>query len=167
MKLRILAVAAGLVALPVIAGAQIPTDTTKRDTTAMPTPTPMPAEPMPVAPTPAPTSPTVPMPPKDSSLAPKPVPPSDGTTCPWGCPTSSGSAGLTGPQFLALQQELRDQKCGLAHVTGRLDAATRTAIRRCAAKLSVANNAGAVLVAMGVGYSAADISSASPPSGDD
>ena len=49
------------------------------------------------------------------------MPPSDGTTCPWGCPTSSGTGGLTGAQFLALQQELRDAKCGLAHVTGRLD----------------------------------------------
>ena len=57
---------------------------------------------------------------KDSSLAPKPVPPSDGTTCPWGCPSSTGAAGLTGPQFLALQQELRDRKCGTNHVTGRL-----------------------------------------------
>lgn len=94
---------------------------------------------------------------KDSSLAPKPVPPSDGTTCPWGCPSSTGAAGLTGPQFLALQQELRDRKCGTNHVTGRLDAATRTAIRTCAKRLGVANNAGAVLAAMNVGYSASDI----------
>jgi hypothetical protein len=158
MKLRILAVAAGLVALPVIAGAQVPTDTTKRDTTVMP---------MPEAPVTTSSSSSMPLPPRDSSLAPKPVPPSDGTTCPWGCPTSSGAAGLTGPQFLALQQELRDRKCGLAHVTGRLDAATRTAIRKCSAKLSVANNAGAVLVGLGIGYTAADIASGSGPTGDD
>ena len=75
---------------------------------------------------------------KDSTLEPKPVPPSDGTTCPWGCPTSSGHAGLSGPQFLALQQELRDSKCGNNRVTGRLDAATRTGIRNCARKLGVA-----------------------------
>jgi hypothetical protein len=49
------------------------------------------------------------------------VPPSDGTTCPWKCPTSKGAAGLTGVQFLALQQELRDRGCGNAHVTGVLD----------------------------------------------
>jgi hypothetical protein len=125
MKLRMLAVAAGFMLLPVIAKAQDPT------------PAPMAA--------------------KDSSLEPKPVPPSDGTTCPWGCPTSGGAAGLTGQQFLALQQELRDRKCGLAHVTGRYDAATRNAVRRCAAKLGVANNAGAVLVAMNVGYGPSDV----------
>lgn len=129
MKLRMLAVAAGFVVLPVLAGAQTPTD------------------------------PMVPKAPKDSSLEAKPVPPSDGTTCPWGCPTSSGAAGLTGPQFLALQQELRDRMCGLRHVSGRYDAATRIAVRRCAQKLGVANNAGAVLVAMDVGYGSSDIQS--------
>ena len=123
MKLRILAVAAGFVVLPAIAGAQEATVKA----------------------------------PKDSSLEAKPVPPSDGTTCPWGCPTSSGAAGLTGPQFLALQQELRDRLCGLKNVSGRYDAATRAAVRRCAAKLGVANNPGAVLVAMDVGYGSADI----------
>jgi hypothetical protein len=94
---------------------------------------------------------------RDSLVNPKPVPPSDGTTCPWGCPTSRGTAGLTGPQFLALQQELRDAKCGLAHVTGRLDAATRTAIRTCAKKMGVANNAAAVLVGFDIGFSASDV----------
>jgi hypothetical protein len=64
---------------------------------------------------------------------------------------------LTGAQFLALQQELRDAKCGLAHVTGRLDASTRIAIRNCAKKMGVANNAAAVLVAFDIGYSAADV----------
>lgn len=147
MKLRMLAVAAGFVVLPVIAFAQNPTDTTKKDTMTTPT----------AAPTPTETAPAVPKAAKDSSLEAKPVPPSDGTTCPWGCPTSSGAAGLTGPQFLALQQELRDRKCGLAHVTGRYDAATRSAVRRCAQKLGVANNAGAVLVAMDVGYGSSDI----------
>jgi hypothetical protein len=94
---------------------------------------------------------------KDSTLEPKPVPPSDGTTCPWGCPSSNGAAGLTGPQFLALQQELRDSKCGNNRVSGRLDAATRTGIRNCARKLGVANNARAVLIAMNIGYGEADI----------
>ena len=129
MKLRMLAVAAGFVALPAIAGAQ--------ETTTAPTTTVSAV--------------------KDSTLEPKPVPPSDGTTCPWGCPTSSGAAGLSAAQFLALQQELRDAKCGNNHVTGRLDAATRTAIRNCARKLGVANNAAAVLVAMNIGYSASDV----------
>ena len=130
MKLRMLAVAAGFFVVPAIAGAQTTSDSTKTTTVSAV---------------------------KDSTLEPKPVPPSDGTTCPWGCPTSSGAAGLTAAQFLALQQELRDAKCGNNHVTGRLDAATRIAIRNCAKKLGVANNAGAVLVAMNIGYSDADV----------
>ena len=66
-------------------------------------------------------------------------------------------AGLTGPQFLALQQELRDRKCGVSRVTGRLDAATRTAIRACAKKMGVANNAAALLVAFDIGYGRSDV----------
>lgn len=130
MKLRMLAVTAGFVVLPAIAFAQT-TDSTTKTTTVSAV--------------------------KDSTLEPKPVPPSDGTTCPWGCPTSSGAAGLSASQFLALQQELRDAKCGNNHVTGRLDAATRTAIRNCARKLGVANNAAAVLVAMNIGYGPTDV----------
>ena len=169
MKLSLLGVAVGIV-MPVIAAAQnppIPVDTTKKDTTIKvdttvrdttvvapaPAPVPAPATPMATTSTSAPTNRAV----KDSTEQPKPVPPSDGTTCPWGCPTSSGTGGLTAAQFLALQQELRDDKCGLAHVTGRLDAATRVAIRNCAKKMGVANNAAAVLVAFDIGYSAADV----------
>ena len=138
MKLRMLIVAAAILALPAIASAQDP---------------------------PAPTPPTAAPAAKDSSLEPKPVPPSDGTTCPWGCPTSSGAAGLTGIQFLALQQAVRDWRCGNNRVTGRLDAATRISIRNCARKLGVANNAAAVLVAMNIGFSAADVNM--PPGGED
>lgn len=127
MKLSMLIVAAGVFALPAMAIAQGTAPTT----------------PVPAA--------------KDSTLEPKAVPPSDGTTCPWGCPTSSGAAGLSGAQFLALQQELRDAKCGNRHVTGRLDAATRTAIRTCAQRMGVANNARAVLIAMNIGYGETDI----------
>lgn len=166
MKLRMLALAAGFAMLPVIAGAQTPTDTTKKDTTMKdttmaPAPTTMPAPaPAPASPAPASTmsmssgtSRAV----KDSTPGPRPEPPGDGTTCPWGCPTSKGTAGLTGPQFLALQQELRDRHCGNNHVTGRLDAATRIAIRNCAKKMGVANNAGAVLVGFDIGYSSSDV----------
>ena len=95
-----------------------------------------------------------------STNGPRPVPPSDGTTCPWKCPTSKGTAGLTGPQFLALQQELRDKSCGTSHVTGWLDSPTRHAIAVCAKRLGVARNAGAVLVAMNIGYSDADVTPA-------
>jgi hypothetical protein len=127
MKLSMLIVAAGVFALPAMVSAQGTAPTT----------------PVPAA--------------KDSTLQPKPVPPSDGMTCPWGCPTSGGAAGLSGAQFLALQQELRDAKCGNRHVTGRLDAATRTAIRTCAQRMGVANNARAVLIAMNIGYGETDI----------
>jgi len=127
MKLSMLIVAAGVFALPAMASAQNMPPTTQVQVT------------------------------RDSTLQPRPVPPSDGTTCPWGCPTSSGAAGLSGPQFLALQQELRDAKCGTRHVTGRLDAATRTAIRTCARRMGVANNARAVLIAMNIGYGETDI----------
>ncbi|MGI9042590.1 MAG: hypothetical protein ACR2GK_00540 [Gemmatimonadaceae bacterium] len=127
MKLSMLIVAAGVFALPAMASAQNMPRTTQVQVT------------------------------RDSTLQPRPVPPSDGTTCPWGCPTSSGAAGLSGAQFLALQQELRDAKCGTRHVTGRLDAATRTAIRTCARRMGVANNARAVLLAMNIGYGETDI----------
>lgn len=85
------------------------------------------------------------------------MPPADGTSCPMKCPSSKGAAGLTGPQFLALQQELRDRGCGNQHVTGWLDSPTRRAIANCATKMSVANKASAVLVAMNIGYSDADV----------
>lgn len=85
------------------------------------------------------------------------TPPMDGTSCPMKCPSSTGAAGLTGTQFLALQQELRDRGCGNAHVTGRLDSSTRRAIATCATKMNVANKAAAVLVAMNIGYSDADV----------
>jgi hypothetical protein len=179
MKLKLLVVAAGLIALPAMGHAQTPTDTTMkmgsdtsmkmkdstaaqkraarraaaraaRNAAASSTAT---------TTTAATTTPTGALP--DQSVnGPRPVPPSDGTTCPWKCPTSKGVAGLTGPQFLALQQELRDKGCGTNHVTGNLDAPTRHAISVCAKKLGVANNAGAVLVAMNIGYSDADVSAA-------
>jgi len=127
MKLRILVVAAGCLLLPAMASAQ-DTTTTKTDTAAVTT----------APPVAAPDTPT-------------------GTECPKGCPTSKGAAGLSGVQFLALQQELRDRDCGSTRVTGRLDAATRRAIRTCAQRLNVANNARAVLIAMNIGFSETDI----------
>src|SRR6266550_726059 len=76
--------------------------------------------------------------------------------CPLGCPTSKGAAGLTGVQFLALQQELRDRGCGNGHVTGHLDAPTRRAISVCAKQLNVANSAEAVLAALNIGFGPGD-----------
>ena len=139
MKLKMLVVAAGFAALPVIAGAQTPTDSTKTMSTMSTSTTATSALPA------------------ESVNGPRPIPPSDGTTCPWGCPTSKGTAGLTGPQFLALQQELRDKGCGTIRITGVLDAPTRRAIGVCAKKMGVKNNAKAVLVAANIGYSEADV----------
>lgn len=124
MKFKILAVAAGFVIVPALAGAQDSTATTTTTTTTTRTST------------------------------------STGTDCPRGCPTSKGAAGLSGVQFLALQQELRDRGCGNESVTGRLDAATRRALRTCAQRLGVANTGPAVLVAMNIGYSETDITPA-------
>ncbi len=136
MKLRILVVSAGCLMLPAMAGAQ-DTTTVKKDTTVK-------------ADTTVKTDTTVL---KTEMTQPKTVDTSGpktptGTECPKGCPTSKGAAGLTGVQFLALQQETRDRGCGNAHVTGVLDGATRAAIRTCAQRLNVANNARAVLIAM-------------------
>ena len=90
----------------------------------------------------------------------KKAPMSNKTDCPMGCPTSKGAAGLTGVQFLALQQELRDRGCGNSHVTGWLDAPTRKAISVCAKRLGVANKAAAVLAAMDIGFSASELGTA-------
>lgn len=134
MKLRILVVSAGCLMLPVMASAQ-DTTTVKKDTVTVPT--------------------TVMTPPETTDTSGPNTP--TGTECPKGCPTSKGAAGLSGIQFLALQQELRDRGCGNAHVTGRLDGATRSAIRTCAQRLNVANNARAVLIAMNIGFSETDV----------
>lgn len=151
MKLRILVVTAGCLLLPVMAAAQ---DTTKVDTTAKPVDT---------TAKPVDTTSTTTIKQLDANQAPPttidtsgPDTPT-GTECPKGCPTSRGAAGLSGVQFLALQQELRDRGCGVRGVTGRLDGQTRTAIRTCAQRLNVANNARAVLIAMNIGFSETDI----------
>jgi len=86
---------------------------------------------------------------------------SKGPDCPRGCPTSHGAAGLSGVQFLALQQELRDRGCGNNHVTGVLDAPTKSAIKACAKQLNVANNASAVLNALDIGFTGGEGASAS------
>jgi esterase/lipase superfamily enzyme len=74
------------------------------------------------------------------------------TECPKGCPTSKGAAGLSGVEFLALQQELRDRGCGISRVTGALDAPTRRAIAVCAEQLGVSNTAASVLAALDLGF---------------
>jgi peptidoglycan hydrolase-like protein with peptidoglycan-binding domain len=65
---------------------------------------------------------------------------------------ASAQAGLSKIQFLALQQELRDQGCGVTNVDGRYGPQTRRAIATCAKKFNSANNAAALLAAMNIGF---------------
>jgi hypothetical protein len=74
---------------------------------------------------------------------------------------ASAQAGLSKIQFLALQQELRDQGCGVTNVDGHYGPQTRRAIATCAKKFNSANNAAALLAAMNIGFGAND----NPPTG--
>lgn len=65
---------------------------------------------------------------------------------------ASAQAGLSRIQFLALQQELRDQGCGVTNVDGHYGPQTRRAIATCAKKFNSANNAAALLAAMNIGF---------------
>jgi|SRR5205085_7579417 len=74
---------------------------------------------------------------------------------------ASAQAGLGRIQFLALQQELRDQGCGVTNVDGHYGPQTRRAIATCAKKFNSANNAAALLQAMNIGFGPND----NPPTG--
>ena len=74
---------------------------------------------------------------------------------------ASAQAGLNRIQFLALQQELRDQGCGVTNVDGHYGPQTRRAIAACAKKFNTANNAAALLGAMNIGFGPND----TPPMG--
>jgi hypothetical protein len=74
---------------------------------------------------------------------------------------ASAQAGLNRVQFLALQQELRDQGCGVTNVDGHYGPQTRRAIATCAKKFNTANNAAALLGAMNIGFGPND----NPPAG--
>jgi peptidoglycan hydrolase-like protein with peptidoglycan-binding domain len=74
---------------------------------------------------------------------------------------ASAQAGLSRIHFLALQQELRDQGCGVTNVDGHYGPQTRRAIATCAKKFNSANNAAALLTAMNIGFGPND----NPPAG--
>lgn len=78
---------------------------------------------------------------------------------------ASAQAGLNRVQFLALQQELRDQGCGVTNVDGRYGPSTRRAIATCAKKFNTANNAAALLAAMNIGFGPNDNPPAAPAGG--
>ncbi len=78
---------------------------------------------------------------------------------------ASAQAGLNKIQFLALQQELRDQGCGVTNVDGHYGPSTRRAIATCAKKFNTANNAAALLAAMNIGFGPNDNPPAAPAAG--
>ena len=78
---------------------------------------------------------------------------------------ASAQAGLNRVQFLALQQELRDQGCGVTNVDGRYGPSTRRAIATCAKKFNTSNNAAALLAAMNIGFGPNDNQPAAPAGG--
>jgi peptidoglycan hydrolase-like protein with peptidoglycan-binding domain len=78
---------------------------------------------------------------------------------------ASAQAGLNRIQFLALQQELRDQGCGVTNVDGRYGPQVRRAIAACAKKFNSANNAAALLQAMNIGFGPSDNPPAAPAGG--
>ena len=78
---------------------------------------------------------------------------------------ASAQAGLSKIQFLALQQELRDQGCGVTNVDGHYGPQTRRAIATCAKKFNSANNAAALLQAMNIGFGPNDNPPAAPAGG--
>ena len=78
---------------------------------------------------------------------------------------ASAQAGLSRIHFLALQQELRDQGCGVTNVDGHYGPQTRRAIATCAKKFNTANNAAALLAAMNIGFGPNDNPPAAPSGG--
>ena len=78
---------------------------------------------------------------------------------------ASAQAGLNRIQFLALQQELRDQGCGVTNVDGHYGPQTRRAIATCAKKFNSANNAAALLQAMNIGFGPSDNAPTGPAGG--
>ncbi|HEY8832898.1 MAG TPA: hypothetical protein VIM21_10340 [Gemmatimonadaceae bacterium] len=78
---------------------------------------------------------------------------------------ASAQAGLNRIQFLALQQELRDQGCGVTNVDGHYGPQTRRAIATCAKKFNTANNAAALLAGMNIGFGPSDTPPAAPAGG--
>jgi hypothetical protein len=77
--------------------------------------------------------------------------------CLCGVPAILTAQSLSRVQILALQQQLRDDGCGVTHTTGRIDAATRQAINKCQSRYNAPDNSPAsVLAAMNIGFGPRD-----------
>ena len=68
------------------------------------------------------------------------------------CAAPAFAQGLSRVEVLGLQQQLRDDGCGVTHVTGRMDAMTRSAVKKCESKYSGATDARSMLGAMHIGF---------------
>ena len=68
------------------------------------------------------------------------------------CAVPAFAQGLTRVELLGLQQQLRDDGCGVTHITGRMDAMTRSAVKKCESKYSGATDAKSMLAAMHIGF---------------
>ncbi|MDQ2889980.1 MAG: hypothetical protein M3R65_05425 [Gemmatimonadota bacterium] len=68
------------------------------------------------------------------------------------CAAPAFAQGLTRVELLGLQQQLRDDGCGVTHVTGRMDGMTRAAVKKCQSKYSGATDARSMLGAMHIGF---------------
>ncbi len=68
------------------------------------------------------------------------------------CAAPVFAQGLSRVELLGLQQQLRDDGCGVTHITGRMDAMTRSAVKKCESKYSGATDARSMLAAMHIGF---------------
>lgn len=69
------------------------------------------------------------------------------------CTAAPGFAqGLSRVEVMGLQQQLRDDGCGVKHVTGRIDATTRSAVRKCQSKYPDGGDPASMLAAMNIGF---------------
>lgn len=68
------------------------------------------------------------------------------------CAAPAFAQGLTQVEVLALQQQLRDDGCGVTHISGHMDGMTRSAVKKCGSKYSGATDARSMLSAMHIGF---------------
>lgn len=68
------------------------------------------------------------------------------------CAAPVFAQGLSRVELLGLQQQLRDDGCGVTHITGRMDAMTRSAVKKCESKYAGATDARSMLAAMHIGF---------------
>lgn len=68
------------------------------------------------------------------------------------CAVPAFAQGLSRVELIGLQQQLRDDGCGVTHITARMDAMTRSSVKKCESKYSGATDAKSMLAAMHIGF---------------